>query len=148
MLLGAITIYDEVTLARDVNIFWVKHATVSSKQADCNFKYEVGASYSFFNSAFIFFQLGLVTGSMYLHKYFHVSWWRTPMWKRVIRAGLAMGMILGLKYLFDTLPSDDDTTEYTFNYVLPYYFSGSLITLPLVFVGSYTGLVSRQYRLL
>eukprot|EP00359_Climacostomum_virens_P006812 CAMPEP_0204914738 /NCGR_PEP_ID=MMETSP1397-20131031/12637_1 /ASSEMBLY_ACC=CAM_ASM_000891 /TAXON_ID=49980 /ORGANISM="Climacostomum Climacostomum virens, Strain Stock W-24" /LENGTH=367 /DNA_ID=CAMNT_0052086447 /DNA_START=983 /DNA_END=2083 /DNA_ORIENTATION=+ len=127
LLLAAVTIYDEITLGYEINIQWIKHAT-----ADCDFEYDVGNSYSFFNSSLIFFQLGLVVGTMFLHRYFSESWWRTDRYKRYLRAFIASGIIVSMYFLFGLIPNQDTTTEYTFNYALPYYFSGGLVTLPLV----------------
>lgn len=143
LLLTVVTLFAEITLTYDIDIQWIKHAT-----SDCDFKYDIGSPYSFFNSAFIFFQLGIVAGSMFLHKYFHEQWWHTQLYKRCLRAFVACGCVIGLHFLFALIPSEDTTTEFTFNYVLPYYIMGLVVTLPLVFVSSYIGLVSKQYRII
>mmetsp|Transcript_34435 Transcript_34435/g.60387 ORF Transcript_34435/g.60387 Transcript_34435/m.60387 type:complete len:88 (-) Transcript_34435:325-588(-) len=85
---------------------------------------------------------------MFLHRYFSESWWRTDRYKRYLRAFIASGIIVSMYFLFGLIPNQDTTTEYTFNYALPYYFSGGLVTLPLVWVCSHIGLVNKQYRLM
>lgn len=138
MLSIVLLVYSVVTLQQNVEVIWIKHAT-----DDCDFDYEVGNSYSFFYSAFIFYQLGLVLGAMFLHKFVSNLWWRTTFWKRYLRAGLAGGLVVALRFLFELIPSDEFAAEFTFQYCVPYFLMGIAPTLGL---GMLSGVMRLSYR--
>lgn len=64
ILLASITVFDMITLNNDVNLVWVKNAL-----KHCNQNYDVSGSGNFYRSAWIFYNLGLVTSSMLSGKY-------------------------------------------------------------------------------
>jgi len=95
LLLGAIAIYDEITLTSNIDIRWISNAS-----KDCNLKNDVGGSTSFYRSAWIFYNFGLVAGSMHLSKKLTMFWWLTDYWRRWVRFAISVGFSLGVYYLF------------------------------------------------
>jgi hypothetical protein len=128
----SLLVYSIITLQSEVKVLWIKHAT-----DDCNIEYNVGNSYSFFYSAFIFYQLGFVLGSMLLHKFLSNLWWRTTLYKRIVRAGISGGLVVAIHFLFDLIPSDDFASEYAFQYCIPYFLMGVTPTLGIGLLSSY-----------
>lgn len=73
LLLGVVATFDVITLARTTNISWKLHAL-----NHCNKNYSVGGAASFYQSSWIFYNLGLVAGCMNSSRYLTLFWWHTP----------------------------------------------------------------------
>jgi len=95
LLLGAISVYDIITIQENVDIDWVKNAT-----EDCNIEFDVGSDYSFFVSAAIFYNYGLMLGSMHVTKVLPEYWNQRELWRKVLTAIAACGVTVGLYFLF------------------------------------------------
>jgi len=95
LLLGAIAVYDLITIQEMVNIEWVRNAT-----EDCNIEFDVGSDYSFFISAALFYHFGLILGSMHVSKVLPDYWSQRKWWQKAITAILACGLTVGLYFLF------------------------------------------------
>jgi len=130
MLLAIITIFDLVDNNRLVNIKWIKNAT-----QNCHFKYQIGGAPSFYRSAWIFYNLGVVMGTMHTSKYLSQFWWHVDFWKRWVRTVVSVGLSLGIYFLFQLLETYDTTTDFTFHYVFPYFIIAYLYSgvLPVIF---------------
>lgn len=98
LLLGAISVYNVITLSNGVNIIWLKNA-----YKDCDFKNAIGGSANLDKSAWIFYNLGTVNGCMLCSKHVHEQWWDTLYWKRFVRFIISAGVSLGIFFMFGNL---------------------------------------------
>jgi hypothetical protein len=94
-MLAAITVYDLITIQRFLNVIWVKNANLS-----CDIEFDVGSNESFYATAWVFYNLGLLNGSMFASKYVNERWWDTVWWKSGIRMGIAVGVTVGFRFMF------------------------------------------------
>lgn len=97
MMLAAITVFDLITIQLFLKVEWVENAN-----SNCYIHYDVGSDESFYPSAWVFYNLGILNGSMFTAKFLNEHWWRTPIWKRAIRSLAAVGAAVGFRFLFRT----------------------------------------------
>lgn len=95
LLLGAISVYDIITIQQTVDIDWVQNAT-----EDCNIEFDVGSDYSFFVSAAVCYNFGLLLGSMHVSKVLPEHWNQRKPWQKAVTAVLACAVTVGLYFLF------------------------------------------------
>ncbi|CAG9321596.1 unnamed protein product [Blepharisma stoltei] len=130
LLLGVVSIYDIVTLNHATDISWIKNATTH-----CNWNYDVGGASTFYKSAWIFYNLGFVTGSMFTAKYLSMFWGCTSLWKSFLRYAISAGISIGIYKLFSLIVAEDTTTEYMWKYAFPLFLIAYICAglLPLFF---------------
>lgn len=112
------------------SIKWIKNA-----YKHCHFSNDIGGSYSYNQSAWIFFNLGAIFGSHLSSGRLANHWWKTNYAFRVIRGVLSAAACYGLFFLFNLIETYDNPTTYGLNYAIPGYICGYLTfgVLPLVF---------------
>ena len=122
LLTGVVSVYVIITLDDNVSISWIKNA-----YKDCNRNQNIGGGPNFQKSGWIFYNLGMVDGCMLCSKHLSMTWWNTPYWKRLVRSTISIGLSLGIFFLFrklylEIIPAANNTTEYTFQIAIPYFF--------------------------
>lgn len=120
LLLAAITVFDLITMQRFINLRWVENANT-----ECKLQADLGYDESFFPSAWVFYNMGILNGSMFVGKYIPGKWWDVSVYLRCIRTLILIGLTIGLHYLFRTshtgaVPATDTTTKYVFFHALLY----------------------------
>ena len=116
LLLVAIAIYDIIVLNRTLNIHYIRNANI-----DCSVSNDLGAPYTFEQTAYIFYNLGAVTGCLLITKRHSRKWWKTEMWKRGVRAVVMLGGTIGVYFLLQAIPMDAGTCSYVFRFALMNY---------------------------
>lgn len=117
LLLGAIAVYDIITIQEVIDLDWVKNAT-----EDCNIEFDVGSDYSFFVSAAVFYNFGLMLGSMHVTKVLPEYWNQRKLWQKAITAVIAIAVTVGLYYLFSKCLFRCDSGErYDHEVLLSFY---------------------------
>ncbi|CAG9326676.1 unnamed protein product [Blepharisma stoltei] len=116
LFLGVIGVFQIVTLNSTVNLKWIRNAT-----KHCSLNYDVSGAYSFYHSAWIFYNFGLVTGAMISSKKITMFWGYTKIWKKVIRFLITAGLSVGIKLLFNQINTTEVVTEYIWKHALPLF---------------------------
>lgn len=96
---------------------------------DCGFESNEVAANTFRRAAFMFYNYGIIAGSMNTHKLLTEGWWRTHIWKRIIRFIIALSGTLLVYWVFcefylGQLPVDDPITSFVFHGVVPFFSIG------------------------
>jgi hypothetical protein len=87
-----------IVVERNVNVTAFLKYEHSSR--DCGLESNDVAAYTFRRVAFLFYNYGIIAGSMNTHKLLSEGWWRSPTWKRVVRFAIALGGSLGMYWAF------------------------------------------------
>jgi hypothetical protein len=135
LLLGAVSVYDVITLDGQIEIEWIKNAS-----QDCELSINIGGASNFLRSAWVFYSLGVVFGCMFSAKWLPMEWWRTSYLKRIIRGVISAGVSVGIFYLFrkkytETIPDKNTTSVYVFQCCVPYFIMAFCVfgALPVAF---------------
>lgn len=144
LLTFSIFIFSMITSNRPVSVLWISNA-----KNYCELTFDLGSSYTFFHTSFIFYNLGVISGSLYTHSYFGEFWYETGMITRAIRSLISLVMTGFIWYLFckiyiDNVPSVDTPTRFVFNNVIPLYLIGFFFTGSLPYIGFYTKLINLE----
>ena len=129
-LLFAIAIYDIITLNRTLNIKYIKNANLN-----CSVSNDLGAPNTFEQTAYIFYNLGAVTGCLQITKFRPRKWWKTALWKRFTRAFLMLGLTIGLFFMLQAIPMDAGTCSYVFRFAVFNFVCAWTGTAGLSFLG-------------
>ena len=129
LMLAAVTVFDLITMQRFIDGRWVQNANSS-----CEMQADLSYEESFFPSAWVFYNLCLLNGCMFVGKSMPERWWETSRYLSGIRTLLTLGAAIGLHFLFrtshsDAVPAEDTTTKYVFYYVLHYSLSAYVVAL-------------------
>ena len=102
--------------------------------------YVVGSDYTFLNTAWVVNIFGImlgcnITDHLRRHEKISKQWWKTELWKRILRALLASGICIAIFMGFDKINCTETGTEYVFTYVIPLFLIGMIYTglLPYLF---------------
>lgn len=129
-LLFAIAIYDIITLGRTINIKYIRNANIN-----CSVSNDLGAPETFEQTAYIFYNLGAVTGCLQITKFRSRTWWKTALWKRFIRAFLMLGLTVGLFFTLQAIPMSVGTCSYVFRFAVFNFVCAWIGTAGLSYLG-------------
>jgi len=65
-----------------------------------------------------------MTDHLRKHQKISKTWWKTALWKRIIRAVIAAGTSIAIFLGFDRINCTETATEYTFIYLIPLFIIG------------------------
>mmetsp|Transcript_26092 Transcript_26092/g.46344 ORF Transcript_26092/g.46344 Transcript_26092/m.46344 type:complete len:378 (-) Transcript_26092:34-1167(-) len=91
---------------------------------DCDLESNQVAAFTFKRVAFMFYNYGIFAGSMHTHKLLAEGWWRTRVWKRLIRFAIALAGSTCVYWAFYQLPVADPVTSFVFLGVIPFFTIG------------------------
>lgn len=130
MLLALIAIMINIETNMNISIIWIKNA-----YNECEFSHDISCAYSFYQSSWIFYNFGAVIGAQVTSERLALGWWRTGWVKKIARAVISASISYGIYYGFNSIPTYDSTTQFTFNYVVNTLLCGivSFGALPLIF---------------
>ena len=114
----------------NIPIKWIKNA-----YKDCNFDKDISGYYSFYQSSWVFYNLGAVNGAQFTSKHLPFDWWQTGWVKKIIRMALDGGIGYGIYYGFNSIPTYDAHTKFIFHYCINVFVCGLVCYggLPYVF---------------
>jgi hypothetical protein len=95
LMLAAVTVFDLITMQRFINGRWVENANSS-----CEMQADLSYDESFFGSAWVFYNLCLLNGSMFVGKYMPEKWWDTNRYLSCLRTIITLGVAIGLRFMF------------------------------------------------
>lgn len=130
MLLVIITLSANVPSFDQPSIIWIKNS-----YKHCDFREDIGGSYSFYQSGWIFFNAGAIFGSQLASRKVAVGWWRSKLYLKLFKGIVSSAVGFGIYFGFAYVETYDRTTEYAFNYVIPVSV-GSFVcfgVLPIIF---------------
>ena len=130
LLLFAISVYDIITLNRTLIIKYIKNAN-----NDCTVANDLGETETFQQTAYIFYACGVVNGCMFITRYRSAKWWKTPVWKRAVRALLMLAFSVGLYFMLEAIPMERGTCSYVFRYAIFNFLCAYLGTAGLSILG-------------
>jgi PAP2 superfamily len=130
MLLILLLLRTNIPANENINITWIQNA-----YTQCNFSQGASGYYSFYQSSWVFYNLGSVCGSHFTSKRLPVTWWKSKVYIRLFRAVISSGISYGIFIGFSYIHTDDPATKYTFCYVIRNLLSGFIVfgLLPLIF---------------
>jgi hypothetical protein len=113
-----------IIVERNVNV--TAFLKFEHSSLDCGLESNDVAAHTFHRVAFMFYNYGIIAGSMNTHKLLSEGWWRSRIWKRVVRFAIALGGSLGMHWAFckrqaDQIEVEDVITGFVFNGVVPYF---------------------------
>ena len=113
-----------------ISIKWIKNS-----YKDCNFDKDISGYYSFYQSSWIFYNLGAVYGAQFTSKNLSINWWKTNNLKKIARVVISGSSTYGLYYGFNQIETYDAHTKFIFHYVINVFISGLLGfgALPIIF---------------
>lgn len=115
----------------NIPIKWIKNA-----YDDCNFDKDVSGYYSFYQSSWVFYNLGAVYGAQFTSKHLPINWWKTGWIKKIIRMILSGGIGYGIYYGFNSINTYDAHTSYVFHYCINVFICGIVCFGGLTYVFS------------
>jgi hypothetical protein len=102
-----------------ISIRWIKNA-----YKDCSFDKDISGYYSFYQSSWVFYNLGAVYGAQVTSKYLPMNWWKTCAWKKVVRVLISGGSTYALYYGLNQIETYDAQTKFIFHYAINVFISG------------------------
>lgn len=132
------------SMIRPVSVLWISNA-----KNYCELTFDLGSSYTFFHTSFIFYNLGVISGSLFTHSHFGEYWYETGVVTRAIRSAISLVMTAVIWYLFckiylDSIPTVDTSTRFVFNNAIPLYLIGLFFTGVLPYLGFYAKLINLE----
>ena len=113
-----------------ISIKWIKNA-----YKDCSFDKDISGYYSFYQSSWVFYNLGAVYGAQFTSKYLPINWWKTNHWKKLARVLISGGSTYGIYYGLNQIETYDAQTKFTIHYAINVFISGlfGFGALPMIF---------------
>lgn len=91
----SILIFNLITRNRIVQVNWISNA-----KNYCEITFDLGSSYTFIQTSFIFYNLGVISGSLFTHSRFGEYWYETGILKRMLRSVISICATCLIGYLF------------------------------------------------